>query len=400
MNKVSKSLIVLFLAFLLGCCFEVYFTQAQNNGLVLGVIQECDIQYSGDNCIAELKVTNNTGEILGGEAFLHIDYQGLCSNDKLENFDGEGIEAQFSVIDNNWLNFSDWENGATSVSGFEITEGETWPKLNIETVPNLCPGEYAFSLQLRGTTEEGEEVVTPLTVIGGGGGFFIAGLTIANESAVSIKTDTVTITWQTNNFATSRVIYDTISHSTLGNPPNYGYAFSTPEQDKEPKVTFHSIKIDDLTSETTYFYRTVSQSSPEKVSREHSFTTLTLAEDEIKEGEEEVKKEEKPTEGIGIPEIIKEGIKKIIEEITPSVPSGEAKKPSALEEEAAPSGETVPSTETSQKGLASMLASIGMTWGEISKSAFLTIIVILCLMGLALIGIREWRLFRRKRKNL
>ncbi|MEA2113212.1 MAG: hypothetical protein U9P63_00960, partial [Patescibacteria group bacterium] len=55
--------------------------------------------------------------------------------------------------------------------------------------------------------------------------------------------------------------------------------------DKEPKVTFHSIKIDDLTSETTYFYRTVSQSSPEKVSREHSFTTLAAGEKGAEEDE-------------------------------------------------------------------------------------------------------------------
>jgi len=396
MNKILfAKLITLSLIVMIGSCFAIFSVQAQNNELTLEVTQKCDIQYMGDSCIIEMIITNNTGEVLDGEAIFDVKYNN-------EPFDGIGIYPSFSIDNSNWISFANWQDGNTATAEiFTIFQGESFAKFEIKTHPALMPGSYTFSLQLIGSTED-EEYITPLAVIGGGGGggYFIAGLTIANESAASIKTDTVTITWQTNNFATSRVIYDTISHSTLGNPPNYGYAFSTLEQDKEPKVTFHSIKIDGLTSETTYFYRTVSQSSPEKVSREHSFTTLTLTEDEIKEGEEEAKKEEKPTEEIGIPEIIKEGIKKIIEGITPSVPSSEAETPSALEEGAVLSEETVPAIETSQRGSASMLAAIGMTWGEISKSAFLTIIVILCLMGLALIGIREWRLFRRKRKNL
>ena len=80
------------------------------------------------------------------------------------------------------------------------------------------------------------------------------------------------------------MIYDTISHPTLGSPPNYGYAFSTPEQNQDPKVTFHTVRIDGLAPGTTYYYRCVSQASPPTISREHSFTTLTLAEGEREEG--------------------------------------------------------------------------------------------------------------------
>jgi len=66
-----------------------------------------------------------------------------------------------------------------------------------------------------------------------------------------------------------------VSHATLGNQPNYDYAFSTAEQDTGGnKTTNHSVAISGLTSGTNYFYRTVSVASPESVSEENNFTTL------------------------------------------------------------------------------------------------------------------------------
>lgn len=169
MNKISKNLLVLFLALLLGDCFGVYSVQAQDDKLILETSKECDIQYTGNSCVVELKLTNNAGEILDGTASLHIDYQGACSNNKLENFDGVGITAQFSINNVDWLNFSGWENGITTVSGFNINKDGTQPKLKIETVPNLCPGEYTFALSVKGTFEE-EEYIAPTVAVGGGGG--------------------------------------------------------------------------------------------------------------------------------------------------------------------------------------------------------------------------------------
>ncbi|GAI39971.1 unnamed protein product, partial [marine sediment metagenome] len=61
------------------------------------------------------------------------------------------------------------EDGTTTVSGFEIAKGKTYPKLKIKTASNLCPGEYTFILGLKGTTDK-EEYPSPLIVIGGGGG--------------------------------------------------------------------------------------------------------------------------------------------------------------------------------------------------------------------------------------
>ena len=185
MNKTAKKLLVLFLALLLGGYFGVYSVQAQDDKLILKTSKECDIQYTGNNCVAELKLTNNVGEILDGTASLHIDYQGACSNNKLENFDGVGITAQFSINNVDWLNFSGWENGITTVSGFNINKDGTQPKLKIETVPNLCLGEYTFALSVKGTFEE-EEYIAPTVAVGGGGGIVTQTSTL---SATAQKVD-------------------------------------------------------------------------------------------------------------------------------------------------------------------------------------------------------------------
>ena len=95
-----------------------------------------------------------------------------------------------------------------------------------------------------------------------------------NEIIVGSLTETSFIAeWQTDKSATSRVIYDTVSHESLGEAPNYDYAFSTAEQDLDPKVTNHSVVVSGLTSGTTYYYRMISAASPESVSSENSTST-------------------------------------------------------------------------------------------------------------------------------
>ncbi|MFH1412878.1 MAG: VWA domain-containing protein, partial [bacterium] len=81
---------------------------------------------------------------------------------------------------------------------------------------------------------------------GGGGGGHIPGLIISNEQGALADGTEITITWNTNKSATSRVIYDTVSHSDITgeSAPNYGYAWST-EKD-ETKVTGHSVTITGL----------------------------------------------------------------------------------------------------------------------------------------------------------
>ncbi len=99
-------------------------------------------------------------------------------------------------------------------------------------------------------------------------------LSISDQSAIEVTQNSVTITWTTDRPGTSRVVYDTVSHTTLGSAPNYGYAFSTDEFDTDPKVTSHSVTITGLNPGTTYYYRVISSASPESVGEEISFSTL------------------------------------------------------------------------------------------------------------------------------
>lgn len=107
---------------------------------------------------------------------------------------------------------------------------------------------------------------------------------ISSEASSSVTSSSITVTWTTDDPATSRVIYDTVSHDpanpTLDIPfDKYGYANTTDEFDTSPKVTSHSVSLTGLTSGTTYYYRTVSHGSPEAVSEEKTFATSAASSD-------------------------------------------------------------------------------------------------------------------------
>lgn len=116
---------------------------------------------------------------------------------------------------------------------------------------------------------------------GGGGGGTLFGLEFHTEKVSGVgnaSTVSVLVTWFTNLPSTSRVVYDTISHSDIGFPPSYGYAFFTPMIDQDPKVLFHSVLIEGLQFNVTYFFRPLSSASPEKYGKEVSFTASALNE--------------------------------------------------------------------------------------------------------------------------
>lgn len=83
---------------------------------------------------------------------------------------------------------------------------------------------------------------------------------ISNITVTDITQTSAIVHWTTDIPADSRVIYDTVSHPTLGLPPNFGYAFSTPTSDTDPKVTAHAVTLTGLSPNTQYFFRVLSQS--------------------------------------------------------------------------------------------------------------------------------------------
>ena len=86
-------------------------------------------------------------------------------------------------------------------------------------------------------------------------------LTISNIRVTDITTASAIVRWTTNNPATSRVIYDTISHPNLDSQiaPNFGYASSTVTADVDAKVTDHAVTVNNLLPDTNYYFRVISQ---------------------------------------------------------------------------------------------------------------------------------------------
>ncbi|MFA4936995.1 MAG: fibronectin type III domain-containing protein [Patescibacteria group bacterium] len=111
-------------------------------------------------------------------------------------------------------------------------------------------------------TESCDGGIVVITSTGGGGG--PAGLYIHTEQVGDTSTTSATITWFTNLSATSRVVYDIVSHPIVGVLPNLGYSFSTAE---DPTLTtYHTMVISGLTSNTTYYFRPVSANVSNTVS--------------------------------------------------------------------------------------------------------------------------------------
>jgi len=116
---------------------------------------------------------------------------------------------------------------------------------------------------------------------GGGGGTTPVTLNIFDEKTGDPAQSITMLTWRTNIPATTRAIYDTVSHPEVGTAPNYGYAFSTTEN--STKVDYHVDLLTDLKPGTTYYWRAVSKDSSEVLGKELSFTT-----------------KEAPPEGVGV----------------------------------------------------------------------------------------------------
>ena len=85
-------------------------------------------------------------------------------------------------------------------------------------------------------------------------------LAISNVRVTDITQSSAIVRWTTNKEATSRVIYDTTSHTDISgaSAPNYSYANSTATSDESPKVTEHAVTVNGLSANTQYFFRVIS----------------------------------------------------------------------------------------------------------------------------------------------
>ncbi len=249
--------------------------------------EKCVLQISGDSCSPKINVINNSGKkLLNGKAYLHINFNG-------NDFDGKGVNAQFRIGNSGLLNASSgFINGNLLFEGFEIEKGVSFSEVNINTNPALYPGDYKISLKLKGEKSSGETVEAQSSIGGMGGSVSPESWKnqVFNEKSLETKDYSTLISWQTNYLSTSRVIYDEVSHPSLGDFPNYGYKFSTKED--ATKKTNHLVLIADLKPGTKYYYRCISKSSPEVVGEEFIFTTKKDISTDVEEEEASENKNE------------------------------------------------------------------------------------------------------------
>lgn len=120
---------------------------------------------------------------------------------------------------------------------------------------------------------------------GGGGSVLPPGLVINYIDSFEVGLTSAKIKWFTSHKATSQVIYCKHSENCVldlsdntGNPPLYGYKYTTSEMHTPANpngVTYREIELTGLEMGTVYDYRTISHASPPTISRSYNFATLT-----------------------------------------------------------------------------------------------------------------------------
>ncbi|MCD6178135.1 fibronectin type III domain-containing protein [bacterium] len=367
----------------------------------------------GDSVTRWVKVTNNSGQtqkvlVHATEYTNPIPSDDLChalmitiSKEGTDLYGGSSPTGPKTLCDfyqdsnPNPIYLSDINNGQTIQYDFTVSfppdKGNKWQGKTTY-----------FDIVIGFEQEEGDETpggggsITRTTMAGGGGGGY-TGLRIFNEETQEISPDYVTLTWFTNYPATSRVIYDTVSHSTIGAPPNYGYAFSTPETDTDSKVTFHSVTLRGLTPGVTYYWRAISRGSPETWGKELSFTVPTRSPSMRPSGPagpgEGIGR--RPTEG-GVPLSEEERGGKITPPTPPEEGEGIARAPE-VEISPAPKEEGVPPRKGFINwvggGLASIIDALRNFLGRISICHLIILILILIILFLL------YLLYKNKKKE-
>ncbi|MFA6520648.1 MAG: peptidoglycan-binding protein [Candidatus Paceibacterota bacterium] len=179
-------------------------------------------------------------------------------------------------------------------SDFIVYNGESYDGENSYEISNVSYSNKKITITLTNPIQAGDDphldvLETRSSIVDLADNYFNTGseydhkvytapvITEETTTTASVTTTSIVVTWTTDHLATSRVIYDTVSHSELGEAPNYGYANSTGTSDEEPMVTSHNITVSGLTANTNYFFRTVSHGSPEAVSGEFSRTTSSTS---------------------------------------------------------------------------------------------------------------------------
>ena len=214
-----------------------------------------------------VKFQNNTADILKAATKI----SSYSDNDGLGNWLDVEIKQGADVLFSKTLKdfFDTGEVMLTDVVGGDQKQYDFSITMKPATGDAMQGKTLNFDIQVGVGSEEAIGGETPSDGTGGGGGYNYQGLKITQEAGSAVVNNIITISWLTNHFATSRVVYDNVSHLTLTLPPNYGYQWSTLVTDTLPMVTGHSVSIDFSSLPAgTYYFRPISHGSPEVYGKE------------------------------------------------------------------------------------------------------------------------------------
>jgi len=220
-----------------------------------------------DTEMVPLSLTGNSIDVYSGVASAELTAKKIQGVDAFQNYPSSSFfdvfnrincSSQPTPIDTELTSLN-----LVSVNSVKVTWDHTWAPQPADS------GIYCFEVSATDNAGNVEHTgyAGPIA--------FVLAPQISGEAANPVTESTLNITWDTDHPATSRVVYDMVSHPTLGAQPNYGYAFSSVEQDNDPKVTSHSVTLTGLTPGATYYYRVISHGSPESVGGEKIFTPST-----------------------------------------------------------------------------------------------------------------------------
>ena len=110
---------------------------------------------------------------------------------------------------------------------------------------------------------------------------------IAPDNPFWVSSQSASVIWRTSTSADCKAVYDTASHEKPLNGNSHDYEFKTGKSEG----VLHQFNFDDLSADTTYYYRLICIASPAKISPEHTFTTLAIdqempQEDSASDGQE------------------------------------------------------------------------------------------------------------------
>jgi len=185
------------------------------------------------------------------------------------------IWEEYCLADKLILTITPLENFSPSYSG-SLTEFYNAGEVVLSEIESGGKAEYNFSVYFdEDAEEEYQDLTTSFDIeIGFLGKKSVKGVGEITLTHSSVTFNSATLGWITDIPSFCRVVYDEVSHPILGNPPNYGYAFSTKPTDV--KKDSHRIQLLGLKPDTKYFFRIICWASPETISDEYTFKTKPL----------------------------------------------------------------------------------------------------------------------------